>query len=131
MGSRPTLDPALTRPPTPPHPDHDERSGQKILEQLRIHDDQRPDPEQTFDRLNPAYGVPADTHNPYGRQAMQEREAALSLGTRVAVAASRENDSNPVMWLAGQDYRVADATRTARLRVVRQRHGPQRVGPER
>ena len=87
--------------------------------------------EQAFDRLNPDYGVPADPHNPYGRHAMQDREAALSLGTRVAVAASRENDSNPVMWLAGQDYRAADATRHARLELVRSRQGPERVGPER
>ena len=62
---------------------------------------------------------------------MQDREAALALGSRVAVAASRENDPNPVMWLAGQDYRAADATRTARLQTVRQRHGPERLGPER
>jgi hypothetical protein len=89
------------------------------------------DPEQAFDRLNPDYGVPADTHHPDGRQAMRDREAALALGTRVAVAASRENDPNPVLWLAGQDYRAADATRTARLQTVRQRHGPERLGPER
>jgi hypothetical protein len=89
------------------------------------------DPEQTFDRLNPEYGVPADTHNPYGHQALRDRETALSLGTRVAVAASRENDPNPVMWLAGQDYRAADATYRARARTIRQRHGPERLGPER
>jgi hypothetical protein len=89
------------------------------------------DPEQTFDRLNPGYGVPADTHHPDGHQALRDRETALSLGTRVAVAASRENDRNPVMWLAGQDYRTADATRAARLQTVRQRHGPERLGPER
>ena len=89
------------------------------------------DPEQAFDRLNPDYGVPADTHNPYGHQALRDREAALALGTRVAVAASRENDPNPVMWLVGQDYRAADATRAARLQTVRQRHGPEWVGPER
>jgi hypothetical protein len=35
------------------------------------------------------------------------------------------------MWLAGQDYRAADATRTARLQTVRQRHGPERLSPER
>ena len=87
--------------------------------------------EQAFDRLNPVYGVPADTHHPYGRQAMRDREAALALGTRVAVAASRENDPNPVMWLAGQDYRAADATRTAHLELVRSRRGPERLGPER
>jgi len=89
------------------------------------------DLEQAFDRLNPVYGVPADTHHPYGRQAMRDREAALALGTRVAVAASRENDPNPVMWLAGQDYRVADAARTAPLELVRSRRGPERLGPER
>jgi hypothetical protein len=89
------------------------------------------DLEQAFDRLNPGYGVPADTHNPYGHQALRDREAALALGTRVAVASSRENDRQPVMWLAGQDYRAADATRTARLQTIRHRHGPERLGPER
>jgi hypothetical protein len=89
------------------------------------------DREQAFDRLNPDYGVPADTHNPYGRQAVRDREAALALGTRVAVAASRENDRDPVLWLAGQDYQAADATRAARLEVIRSRRGPERVGPER
>jgi hypothetical protein len=89
------------------------------------------DREQAFDRLNPDYGVPADPHNPHGRQALRDREAALSLGTRVAVASSRENDPNPVMWLAGQDYRAADATRTARLELVGSRRGPERLGSER
>ena len=87
--------------------------------------------EQAFDRLNPDYGVPADTDNPYGRQAVRDREAALALGTRVAVAASRENDPNPAMWLAGQDYRAADAIDRARAQTIRQRHGPERLGPER
>jgi hypothetical protein len=89
------------------------------------------DLQQAFDQLNPDYGVPADPHNPYGRQALRDRESALSLGTRVAVAASRENDPNPVMWLAGQDYRAADAARTARLEVIWSRRGPERLGPER
>jgi hypothetical protein len=89
------------------------------------------DLEQAFDRLNPDYGIPADTDNLYGRQALRDREAALSLGTRVAVAASRENDPNPVTWLAGQDYRAAEAARTARLEVIRSRRGPERLGPER
>jgi hypothetical protein len=47
------------------------------------------------------------------------------------VASSRENDRNPVMWLAGQDYRAADATRTARRELARSRRGPERLGPER
>jgi hypothetical protein len=87
--------------------------------------------EQAFDQLNPDYGIPADTTNPHGRQALRDRETALSLGTRVAVASSRENDPNPVMWLAGQDYRAADATRTAHLERGRNRRGPERLGPER
>jgi hypothetical protein len=62
---------------------------------------------------------------------MQDREGALALGSRVAVAASRENDPNPVLWLAGQDYRAADATPRARVQAIRQRHGPERLGPER
>ena len=87
--------------------------------------------EQAFDRLNRDYGVPADTHNPSGRQAIRDREAALSLGTRVAVAASRENDPNPVMWLGGQNYRAADAAYRARIQTIRERQGPERLGPER
>ena len=126
MGSSPTLDQAS------PSRDLDGSSTHPALQQRTAHA-QPPsrDLEQAFDRLNPDYGVPADTHNPYGWQAMRDREAALSLGTRVAVATSRENDRNPVMWLAGQDYRVADATRTARLQYLRQRQVPERLGPER
>jgi hypothetical protein len=90
-----------------------------------------PGPEQAFDRLNPEFGVPADPHNRDGHQAIQDREAALALGTRVAVATSRENDPNPVLWLAGQDYRAADATHQARAQTIRQRQGPERLGPER
>jgi single-strand DNA-binding protein len=33
------------------------------------------------------------------------------------------------MWLAGQDYRVADDIRGARLQYVRQRQGPERPAP--
>ena len=126
MGSSPTLDqasPSWGLDDSSPHPALQQRTA-----------DPQPttrDQEQAFDRLNPDYGVPADTHHPYGRQAVRDREAALSLGTRVAVAASRENDPNPVMWLAGQDYRATDATHRARLQHVRQRHGPERLGPER
>ena len=126
MGSSPTLDQAC------PSWDLEGVHTHPALQHRTV--DAQPttrDLEQAFDRLNPDYGIPADTHNPYGHQALRDREAALSLGTRVAVASSRENDPNPVMWLAGQDYRAADATRTARLQVIRQRHGPERRGPER
>jgi hypothetical protein len=87
--------------------------------------------EQAFDRLNPDYGVPADHHNPYGRQAVRDREAALALGVRVAVHDSRQNDRNPVIWQAGQDYRMADAIQAAHRNPTRSRWGPERVGPER
>ena len=126
MGSRQTLDqasPSWDLDGGSPHPAPQQRTA-----------DPQPttrDPEQAFDRLNPDYGVPADTHNPYGHQALHDREAALALGTRVAVASSRENDPNPVMWLAGQDYRAADAIHNARHQPTRARHGPERTGPER
>ena len=126
MGSSQTLNQAS------PSRDLDDSSTQLALQQRTA--DAQPtirDREQAFDRLNPDYGVPADPHNPHGHQALRDREAALALGTRVAVATSRENDSNPVMWLAGQDYRAADATRTAHLELGRSRRDPQRLGPER
>ena len=75
--------------------------------------------------------MPADQHSPYGRQAVRDREAALTLGVRVAVHDSRQNDRNPVIWQAGQDYRAADAIHNARAQPTRTRHGPERVGPER
>jgi hypothetical protein len=87
--------------------------------------------EQAFDRLNPEFGVPADHHNPSGRQAVRDREASLALGVRVAVHDSRQNDPSPVIWQAGQDYRAGDAIQAARRDLVRTRHGPERVGPER
>ena len=87
--------------------------------------------EQAFDRLNPQFGVPADQRSHYGRQAVRDREAALALGVRVAVHDSRQNDRNPVIWQAGQDYRMADAIHAARTEPTRTRSGPERTGPER
>jgi hypothetical protein len=89
------------------------------------------DAEEAFDRLNPEFGVPADQRNPYGRQAVRDREAALALGVRVAIHDSRQNDRNPVIWQPGQDYRAADAIQAARHHPTRTRHGPERVGVER
>jgi hypothetical protein len=84
-----------------------------------------------FDRLNPDFGVPADTRDPLGHQAVRDREAGLALGTRAAVALSRENAPAPVLSIPGEDYRAADTARTARLAAARQPHGPERAGPER
>jgi len=89
------------------------------------------DGERAFDRLNPDYGVPADQRSHFGRRAVQDRETALALGVRVAVHDSRQNDRNPVIWQAGQDYRIADALHAARHQPTRTRWGPERTGPER
>jgi hypothetical protein len=84
--------------------------------------------EYAFDRLNPAFGVPADSRNPLGHQAVQDREAAVALGTRAAVAITRENEPNPLVRVAGQDDRVAAAVRARRAHT---RQGPERTAPER
>jgi hypothetical protein len=156
MGSPPTLDPGPARPPDPHR--HTVASDGELLEHLQTpaafgghdyrhdhtrlatefthtHPDLQRDPvrdaEQAFDRLNPDFGVPADHHNPDGRQAVRDREAALSLGVRVAVHDSRQNDRDPVIWQPGQDYRAAEAIHAARHQPSRTRWGPERVGPER
>jgi hypothetical protein len=97
---------------------------------IRRADPQR-EAEEAFDQLNPGYGIPADQGDPYGLKAVRDREAALALGVRVAVHDSRQNDRDPAVWQAGQDYRIADAIQAARTQPTRTRHGPERVGPER
>ena len=87
--------------------------------------------EQAFDRLNPTFGVPADRSDRIGHRDVAQREAALALGVRVAVHDARQNDPNPVIWQPDQDYRAADATHRARVQMIRQRQGPERLGPER
>jgi hypothetical protein len=87
--------------------------------------------EQTFDQLNPYFGVPADRSDRIGHRDVAQREAALALGIRVAVHDSRQNDPNPIIWQPGQDYRMADAIQAARTQPTRTRHGPERTGPER
>jgi len=101
----------------------------------RIHNDHHrpaaPTSEQAFDRLNPTFGVPADHSQGIGHRDVQQREAALALGIRVAVHDSRQNDRDPVIWQPGQDYRAADAIHAARHQPTRTRWGPERLGPER
>jgi hypothetical protein len=99
-----------------------------------IHDHQRMaewTAEQAFDRLNPTFGVPADRADRIGHRDVAQRERALSLGVRVAVHDSRQNDPNPIIWQPGQDYRAADALQAARTQPTRTRLGPERLGPER
>jgi hypothetical protein len=87
--------------------------------------------EQAFDRLNPEFGVPADRSDRIGHRDVAQREAALALGVRVAVHASRQNDRDPAIWQPGQDHRMADAIQAARAQPARTRWGPERTGPER
>jgi hypothetical protein len=87
------------------------------------------DAEGAFDRLNPAFGVPADRSDRIGHRDVAQREQALALGVRVAVHDSRQNDRDPVIWQPGQDYRMADALQAARRQPTR--WGPERVSPER
>ena len=123
MGSHPTL--AHHQPANEAH-ELDPDDG--------IHDHHRPaerTSEQAFDRLNPTLGVPADHSDPIGHRDVAQREAALALGVRVAVHDSRQNDPSPVIWQAGQDYRMADAIQAARHQPTRTRYGPERVDQER
>jgi hypothetical protein len=116
---------ALENPPTPP--DVRQAAVRQRAAAAQLTTEQA---ERAFDRLNPEFGVPADQHDPLGQQAVRDREAALSLGARVAVHDARQNDRDPVIWLAGQDYRAADAIQAARRQPVRL-HQRERAGAER
>jgi hypothetical protein len=123
MGSHPTLD-------------HHELAAeaQELDHHDWIHDHHRMaerTAEQAFDRLNPTFGVSADRADRIGHRDVQQREAALALGVRVAVHDARQNDRDPIIWQAGEDYRMADALQAARHQPTRTRRGPERVGPER
>ena len=54
--------------------------------------------EQAFDRLNPEFGIGADTRDPVGRQAMRDREAGLALGARVATALDGGSARDRAAW---------------------------------
>ena len=124
MGSHPTLAHQPLAAETP-ELDPDDRSDdyhQRLAERTS---------DQAFDRLNPTFGVPADRSHPIGHHDVAQREAALALGIRVAVHDRRQNDRDPILWQAGQDYRAADAIQAARTQPTRTRRSPERVGPER
>jgi hypothetical protein len=123
MGSHPTLD-------------HRELAteARELDSNDRTYDHHRPAElasEQAFDRLNPTFGVPADRADRIGHRDVAQREAALALGVRVALHDSRQNDRNPVIWEAGQDYRAAGAIQAARTQPTHTRRGLERLGPER
>jgi hypothetical protein len=125
-GYRVLLEEALENPPIPPAVRQAALRQRATAAQLTTRQ-----AEQAFDRLNPQFGVPADTRDPLGQQAVRDREAGLALGTRVAVATARENDRDPVIWLGGQDYRAADAIQAARGQPIRVRQPVERAGAER
>jgi hypothetical protein len=155
MGSHPTLDQqqraaeALELHPDDWHHGHAAAHLGAEHPQMRARPNDNPDPahrdriydhphllaeraaEQTFDQLNPTFGVPADRTDRIGHRDLAQREAALALGIRVAIHDSRQNDPNPIIWQPGQDYRMADALHAAPHPPPRTRHGPERVGPER
>jgi hypothetical protein len=111
--------------------DHARLADQFTHTHPRLQRDAIRDAEEAFDRLNADFGVPADQRSLHGRQAVRDREAALTLGVRVAVHDSRQNDRNPVIWQAGEDYRMADVLQAARRQPTRTRWGPERLGLER
>jgi len=125
-GYRAWYDQTLENWPTPPDVRLAALRQRATAAQLTI-----PQAERAFDRLNLQFGVPADHSDPLGLKAVRDREAALSLGIRVAVHDSRQNDRDPVIWQAGQDYRAADAIRRARIEPIRVRQPAERTGAER
>jgi hypothetical protein len=125
-GTRVRLEEALENWPTPPDVRQAALRQRAAAAQLTTEQAER-----AFDRLNPEFGVPADHTDPLGQRAVRDREAALSLGIRVAVHDSRQNDRDPVIWQAGQDYRAADAIRRARTETSRVRRPAERAGAER
>jgi hypothetical protein len=125
-GYRAWYDEALENWPTPP-----EVRQAALRQRAAVAQFTTEQAEQAFDRLNPEFGVPADHTDALGQQAVRDREAALSLGIRVAVHDSRQNDREPVIWQTGQDYRAADAIRRARSQPVRTRQPAERAGAER
>ena len=125
MGSHPTLAHHQLAAEAP------ELDPDDVIHDHHHHRPAEPTSEQAFDRLNPGFGVPADRTDHIGHRDIQQREAALALGARVAVHDSRQNDRSPVIWQPRQDYRMADAIQAARTQPTRTRPGPERVGPER
>jgi hypothetical protein len=114
-----------------PYLAHEQDPRDWIYDHPHLERDAVRDAEEAFDRLNPSFGVPADRSHPIGHRDAEQREAALTLGVRVAVHDSRQNDRDPVIWQAGEDYRMAEAIHAARRQPTRTRHGPERLGPER
>ena len=78
--------------------------------------------EEAFTELNPDFGVVADRYDPDQQRFVQQREAALALGTRVALMTAREQHPDRHQRQAaitGRARSAAHQGRTDRLRQAR------------
>ena len=92
------------------------------------------DAEDAFTRLNPDFGVLPDARHAGQHAFAQQREAALAVGTRAAVAAMDEAHPQPQQRQAAITGRVRTAARPGRvdrLRQVRQDQPPSPAPPRR
>jgi hypothetical protein len=92
------------------------------------------DAEDAFTRLNPDFGVLPDAYHAGQHAFAQQREAALALGTRAAVAAMDEAHPNREQWQAAITSRARSAARHARgdrLRQARQDRPRSSAAPRR
>jgi hypothetical protein len=81
--------------------------------------------EEAFTRVNPEFGVLPDSADPSQHAFAQQREAALALGSRAAVAAMDEAHPDPQQRQAAIAARARSAARPGpveRLRQARQDH---------
>jgi hypothetical protein len=78
------------------------------------------DAEDAFTRLNPDFGVLPDARHAGQHAFAQQREAALILGTRAAVAAMDEAHADPQQRQAAIAARARSAARHARSDRLRQ-----------
>ena len=85
--------------------------------------------EQAFDQLNPDFGVLADHFNPVGQRTVQDREAGLALGTRVAVAVMEEHQPDRHQREAAITGRVRSAGRLGRVDRLRQARVDRQLSP--
>jgi len=79
--------------------------------------------EEAFTTLNPDFGVVVDRYDPDQQHFAHQREAALALGTRTAVASIQEHHPDPQQREAAITARARSAARQGhsdRLRRLRQ-----------
>jgi hypothetical protein len=85
--------------------------------------------EETFTRVNPEFGVLPDSADPSQHAFAQQREAALALGTRAAVAAMQEHHPDRQQRQAAIAARARSASRPGRADRLRQARQDRRQSP--